>query len=222
MTYDSLLLDHDGVLVSVLDSTTRSDAFRQHLRRHVNEADIEIGSEAVIDTLDGGPTREEVLDLGERLGCDPGRLWTCRDEAMARTLTEAARNGQKTPYDDLDAVTGLDYPVGIVSNNQRRVIEDILEMGGYNDAFDTVRAREPSIDSLATKKPEPTLLEEAMQDLAVENPLYVGDKQSDVLAAERAGIDVAMLRREHNRKRTIDPSPTYDLDGLDAVAGLLQ
>jgi len=221
MSYDSLLLDHDGVLVSVLDDATRSDAFREYLLSQFQAAGIESNGDAVIEALNGGPSREEVLELSEEFSCDPEALWQCRDEALATALKEAARNGEKTPYEDIDVVADLESPVGIVSNNQTRVIEFILDSRGVLDAFDVLHARDPTLDSLAHKKPDPTLLRKAMDDMGVENPLYVGDKESDVIAGNRASLDVALLRREHNADRAIDTQPTYEVSSLSAVVDLL-
>jgi len=55
----------------------------------------------------------------------------------------------------------------------------------------TVRARAPTVESLAERKPDPGLLEAAMADLGSSDPLFVGDSESDVRAAARAGVDVA-------------------------------
>ncbi len=86
---------------------------------------------------------------------------------------------------------------------------------------DTVRARAPHPDSLDRKKPRPTFLREAMADLAIENPLYVGDSESDSEAGHRAGLDVAYIRRRHNGDAALDHEPTYEVEGLEDVVGLL-
>ncbi|MFC7059475.1 HAD family hydrolase [Halovenus salina] len=108
----------------------------------------------------------------------------------------------------------------MASNNQRRVVEHILDEYEFADAFETVHAREPCLDSLALKKPEPTFLERAREDIGTRNPLYVGDKEKDIVAAQRAGMDVAFMRRDHNRTRSLETTPTHSVTDLDEVVGL--
>ena len=44
--------------------------------------------------------------------------------------------------------------------------------------------------------------------------LLVGDDESDVVAAHRAGIDSAFIRRPHRRDADLDVEPTYVIDDL--------
>lgn len=219
--YDSLLLDHDGVLVSVLDHDQRLAAFRRHAAAAFEEAGIDPPAE-LLPELNTGFTPEELQKLSQRHGFDPEQLWRCRDDGLAAVLTEASRAGEKIPYDDIRALSDSSLPRGIVSNNQRRVVEDILSQHGHLDQFETIRAREPRVASLENKKPAPTMLEQAKADLDSENPLYVGDKETDIVAGQRAGMDVAFIRRSHNADRTLDTEPTYEVSDLEAVVDICE
>lgn len=217
MGYDGLLLDHDGVIVTLGDR----DALRTAARTALEAVGVAAPATRVVDTLSVAVDYDELVAVSEQFGLDPARLWHHRDEQVAASLRAEATAGRKAPYDDLDHVDGLGIPAGIVSNNQTRVIEFVLDHYGLRDRFDTVRAREPTPASLRRKKPEPTYLAAAMADLGVESPLYVGDSESDVVAGKRQGLDVAFLRRPHNEGRPLSVEPTYDVGGLDAVAELL-
>jgi len=211
--YDALLLDHDGVIVDVADG----DAVRSAAVTAFRDAGIAEPTDEQVDTLGFGPTRPELEALSEQVGVDPATLWRHRDDNLADALQAAARDGRKEPYPGVDALNSLDYPVGIASNNQRRVVEYILDHHALAGKFDALRAREPHVDSLDRKKPDPTFLREATADLGVSNPLYVGDRESDLLAGQRAGFDTAFVRRDHNRDVQPDHDPTYVVDGLDSV-----
>jgi phosphoglycolate phosphatase len=219
--YDSLVLDHDGVLVDVMPRDVRQRAFRRHARTVFTENGIEPDDDA-IDTLEYSVSHDELLALSERLGTTPEQLWRARDDTLATVLREAARDGHKEPYADVDELSNLSAPLGIVSNNQRRIVEHILEEYGLRDQFGSIHARPPRMTSLTDKKPSPTYLERAMDDLDVSNPLYVGDKVTDVQAGQRAGLDVAFLRREHNADEPLDADPTYEVSGLDKVVSLVE
>ncbi|PSQ14696.1 hypothetical protein BRC99_02630 [Halobacteriales archaeon QS_7_69_60] len=51
--------------------------------------------------------------------------------------------------------------------------------------------------------------------------LYVGDSGSDVVAAHRAGLDSAFLRRPHVRDAELPADPTHEVETLHEVAALL-
>ena len=215
--YDALLLDHDGVIVDVLDG----QKVRQAALDAFEAVGISTPDTEHVETVAFGPTHEELLALSDRLNLDPATLWQHRDDNLAEALKAAARDGIKKPYHDVDALAGLDVPTGIVSNNQRRVVEFIAEQYELHDHFAAIRAREPHISSLERKKPEPTFLREVIDDLGVTDPLYVGDRESDVIAGERAGLDTAFIRREHNADVTISREPTYEVGSLEAMPELL-
>jgi phosphoglycolate phosphatase-like HAD superfamily hydrolase len=219
--YDSLLLDHDGVLVNVLGSDTRVPAFQNKFEATVEADGFDQPTREQITPLANSITHDEVHSLGDQFGIDPERLWQYRDDCMADVLTEAVHAGEKTAFEDTAAIASLDHPVGVASNNQTRFVEFVLEHYEMTDHVETVHAREPHLSSLERKKPEPVFLEAAKADLGVDNPLYVGDKETDIIAGQRAGMDTAFLRRDHNRDVTPATRPTHEVSGLDEVAELL-
>lgn len=217
MTYDSLLLDHDGVIVTLGDTAAMTEAARSSLR----DAGIENPPDDAVDVLRVAVVDDELRTLSDRYGLDPDRLFRLRDDRMDEHLRTEVRAGRKRPYDDVDTLADLAVPTGIVSNNQSRIVEFVLEHYDLSDHFRTIHARSPTRESLARKKPAPTFLDEAMADLGVSNPLYVGDSESDVVAGQRAGLDVAFLRRDHNADRSLGVDPTYEVQGLAEVTALL-
>lgn len=220
MTYDSLILDHDGVIVDVLDREWRRTLFAQRAESIFRDYGVDPDEQA-LDRLVNGVVYDELLTLSDRLGADPEAVWKARDDTLAAVLQTAARNGDKTPYADVARLSEIDVPLGVASNNQRRVVRSMLAEFDLLAQFGTIHAREPLPESIRRKKPSPTFLERAMDDLGVSDPLYVGDKATDIQAGQRAGMDVALLRRAHNRDRSIEPEPTYEFTGLDEVVDLL-
>ena len=215
--YDSLLLDHDGVLVSIDDGSTLAAAARAAFR----DVGVEDPASDAVDAIDIHATREGLRAVSDRYGVDAGRLWQARDDRVREKLLATVRDGRKVPYDDIDALDSVGVPVGVVSNNQARIVESILDRYELARYVDTVRARAPRPESLDRKKPRPTFLDQAMADLTVENPLYVGDSESDIAAGHRAGLDVAYIRRGHNGDRELDCEPTYEVDGLNEAVRIL-
>jgi phosphoglycolate phosphatase len=68
------------------------------------------------------------------------------------------------------------------------------------------------------KKPNPHYLKRALADLEAESALYVGDSESDVIAANRAGMDSVFVRRQHCCDVELTVHPTYDVNDLHDVA----
>lgn len=220
MSYDAVVLDYDGVLVSVLDDADRTPAFRERLTERFRDERLEF-DDSVAETLAHGVSAETLRKLCERTGLDAETLWRHRDDALSEVLQTAALDGEKGPYGDVDALSALNVPLGIASNNQQRVVEFITDQYGLGGRFETIHARDPHPDSLGRKKPEPAFLEAAIADLNAENPLYVGDKETDVIAGERAGADTALIRRQHNADRPIERRPTYEIESLRAVVDIV-
>ena len=219
--YDALLLDHDGVIVHLHDIDALKRGIETHGAPFFETLGVRPDAE-LLDVLSIDVRKSQVLELADKHDVSAGALWQCRDDAIETTLVQATRDGQKNPYDDVGMLADVDVPLGVVSNNQRRIVEFMLDYHGLREQFDTVWAREPTIESLQVKKPSPTYLTRAMADLGASRPLFVGDSETDVIGANRAGIDVAYLCREHNAETSLTADPTYDVDGLREVVEILQ
>jgi HAD superfamily hydrolase (TIGR01549 family) len=221
MSYDGLLLDFDGVVVDILEDEKRLPAVREKIVEKSTADDIELDAE-IVAALAESIKPERLQSVSEEIDLPAEQLWQYRDDAFLELFETAARNDGKNLYPDVTALDELAVPLGIASNNQTRIVEVLVaeyELAGH---FETIHAREPTPESLGNKKPEPVFLERAMADLAVENPLYVGDKETDIIAGQRGGIDTALIRREHNADRTIETEPTYEVTSLDEVVALFE
>ncbi|WP_394295531.1 HAD hydrolase-like protein [Natrialba chahannaoensis] len=70
----------------------------------------------------------------------------------------------------------------------------------------------------------PFSLERALDDLSVsvESTLYIGDSESDILAAERAGLESVFVRRPHCREVELGVEPTDEVEDLHGVKRLVR
>jgi len=62
-----------------------------------------------------------------------------------------------------------------------------LDFFDLRPLFDTYYSREKTVSSLRVKKPSSYHVERALADLDDESTLYVGDSESDVIAAHACG-----------------------------------
>jgi HAD superfamily hydrolase (TIGR01549 family) len=210
MSYEAVLFDNDGVLVEPVG--------RAVLRRATWEAFDALGVPTPdlddVDRLSIGVTPDVLSSVCERYGLDPERFWRARDYLSSHAQRVELRAGRAALYDDFDAIRDIDAPRGIVSSNQQDTVEFMHDFFATRDLFGTAYGRAPTIRSLQRKKPEPHYLNRALADLDADFALFVGDSESDVLAAHNAGLDAAFVRRPHRESYDLSVDPTYELDGL--------
>ncbi|WP_135534568.1 HAD family hydrolase [Halostella pelagica] len=209
MYYDAIIFDHDGVIttppeIDLLQSAAR-DAFV--------EAGVESPPDRHVDGLAINVTVDWYEDICTEHGLDPDEFWAVRDRVASAAQQAAVRDGEKTLYDDVSALADLDHDFGIVSSNQHETIEFVLDHFDLTDRFETYYGRDPTVESIRRKKPNPYYVEQAMADLGADTALFVGDSESDIEAARNAGIDSAYLHRPH-RDGAVSSAPTYEIDSL--------
>ena len=113
MSYDTVVFDNDGVLVGrtrfdVLESAT-AETFEQFGVTDVDPDHVE--------QLTIGATPATVTRICRAYDLDPDAFWRRRDSVLSQVQQAEARDGRKTSYDDLAALSELDTTLGIVSSN---------------------------------------------------------------------------------------------------------
>ncbi|AWB27787.1 HAD family hydrolase [Halococcoides cellulosivorans] len=216
MTYDTVVFDNDGVLVG----RTSFDVLRRATAKTFRLFDVSDPDPDDVEAMTIGATPAEVDRVCERYGLDRGRFWRTRDHTVSQAQQEEARQGRKTPYGDVSVVGDLDVSVGIVSSNQQETVDFLLDHFDLDRMFQTAYGREATVKSLELRKPNSHYLDRALADLDPRRALYVGDNESDIQAAENAGIDSAFIRRPHRRNWDLNVWPTWDIDSLEDLRGV--
>jgi phosphoglycolate phosphatase-like HAD superfamily hydrolase len=91
--YDGLLLDHDGVLVTVDDGSTLSATAIAAFQ----DVGVDDPAPDAVDTIDIRATRDGLHEVSRRYGVDPDRLWGVRDDCVREVLLEQVRDGRALP-----------------------------------------------------------------------------------------------------------------------------
>ncbi len=207
--YDAVVFDNDGVLVE----RTQRKVLHEGIRKTYAEFGVSPTDEEVEALL--GVTRDSIAELATEYDIDAAEFWHCRDMNSSRAQCESIENGGKPLYGDVSALDELGASLGVVSNNQHRTIEFILDHYDLHPYFETHYGREPTLEGIDRKKPSAYYLERALSDLGTRNALYVGDSGVDVLAAEEAGVDSAFIRRPHRAEYELPAAPTYEIGSLE-------
>ncbi|WP_290814054.1 HAD family hydrolase [Halovivax sp.] len=213
--YDALVFDNDGVLTTPTDR----DVLQEAIRDAFDRVGVTAPPAEHVDALHH-PTVDSLRSAADAHGVDAGRLWEARERAAIDAQLEEIRAGRKRLYDDVAALDALEVPRAIVSNNQHETIANIVdhfELQGYDPWI----GREPTVEGVRRKKPEPYYLERAVDAIDARNPLYVGDSRVDVAAANACGIDSAFLRRDHRRDYELPAAPTHEISTLADLNGLV-
>jgi HAD superfamily hydrolase (TIGR01549 family) len=213
MTYDTVVFDNDGVLVG----RTRFDVLREATEETFAQFGVSDPDPDHVEDMTIGATPQQVNSVCETYGFEPAQFWRARDSTVSGAQQDEARAGRKTPYGDIDTLADLDVATGIVSSNQQETVDFLLDHFDLGTHFDTAYGREATLESLTLRKPNPHYIERALSDLDAESALFVGDNESDIAAAENAGIDSAFIRRPHRTDWDLNVWPTWDIDSLDRL-----
>ncbi|RDI71697.1 HAD family hydrolase [Halopelagius longus] len=209
-SYDAYVFDVDGVLVEV----PSRDALREAAARTFSRFGLESPSRDGVRALVTGDV-ERITDLCRAAGVDRSDFCTQAAREAYRAQKRELERGLRSVYDDVNALSELSAPSALVSNNLRRVVEEVVDRFDLRTRLGVESVRAPSFtpEELSRTKPDPHYLCAACDDVGVapERTLYVGDEPVDVAAATRAGADSAFVRRE-GRENAAFSTP----EGLDA------
>lgn len=206
--YKALIFDWDGTLV---DSHDWVLAAHNHVRTAMNLAlwtKNDIFGSASFSTRELYP-----------------RIYGNEAPQAIKMLTEYTdKNNYKssTPYTPSEGLLSFlkskNILMGVVSNKRHEPLNLAIGYLGWNNFFlSAVGAGRAERD-----KPDPAPLIMSMKEidpaLSVQDVLYVGDSETDLLTAKNAGCDVAFVQSEGPRPDLIEKyAPTYAFDSLEAL-----
>ncbi|MFP8953992.1 HAD family hydrolase [Natrialbaceae archaeon A-arb3/5] len=224
MQYDAVLFDFDGVLV---ENPSRGRIYAALERTYAKLGHVGPVSETVQEVLRGD--FDSIASRCRTLGIDADDFCSRVGQELARTQIAAVERGLRSVYDDVVAVTSLERPLGIVSDNHPKVVSTVVDRLGLDSLFEVRYGCPLTPDGLDRRKPDPRNIEDAMDSLEAGSALYVGDRDVDVTAAHNAGIDAALLSREvADEPDTVatstdsSPEPTYRITSLSQLPSVLE
>ena len=215
--YDSVLFDSDGILVEPPGYETKVEATRAAFE----EVGVAQANQQHIDDLVTGTTIERLHEICATYGLDVDTFWEARERLDEQSQFEKFEAGSRVRYDDVTAISNLSQTCGVVSNNHHSTIEFVLDFFDLRPLFDIYYGREKTVESLELKKPNTHYLDQALTELGAESALYVGDSESDVIAAHQTGVDSVFVRRPHCEDTTLSVIPTYEINSLHEIAKIV-
>src|SRR6056297_1750790 len=217
MQYDAVLFDFDGVVVETPSSQRLYDALGRTYEKFGRSGPA---PETFQELMRGD--FESLAQRCHSLGIKTDSFCAQAAREMVRVQREEVERGLRSAYDDVAAMRSLEAPLGIVSDNHPTVVSTLLDRFGLRSLFETVYGCPLTADGLARRKPDPTNIEAAIDDLEAEAALYVGDRAVDVRAADNAGIDSALVSRADDDGTDLDVTPTYQFSSLSQLPTVLR
>lgn len=217
MSYDAVLFDNDGIIVEPTSWAEIRPAIRSAFERLGVDDPTEEAIEGLIDV-----SVPDVRAVADAHGVDAEALWRERDAAASAYQIASIHAGETPLYDDADAIRSMPAPRAIVSNNQHATVSAVVEHFDLGSWFDVVYGRQPTLADVRRKKPDPYYLERTLERLDATDALFVGDSPSDLVAARRAGIDAAFVRRPHRADVELPFEPRFEVPDLAALRARLE
>lgn len=215
MAYDAVLFGEDGVLTHRTPIETRRAAVVGAFRSLGATPD----DGSVDAVLRGGPG--QVRAVCRRHDVDPDAFWEKRESCAAATQRTAMLDGRKPLYADVSAaLDGCRRTVGVVAAAPAATVRHLLDVFDLRDRVRVALGREPTLEGYARRTPDTSYVEVALEELGTRNVLVVANRNADLVAAERVGVDTAFVRRPDRPGERMTADPTYELNSLREVPAL--
>lgn len=192
MKYKTAIFDLDG---TILESSSGNlswlyQAVRDSLDDHNCEKKV---SDNLIEALAGLEGVKRYNEVCEKINLNPELFWkTVHRNRAARKLKFIDNDGLalcKGAKKLLNDLHGEGIYLGLVSNSPDTSVCAVINYFDLQDVFHYYRGS-TTLEDLERRKPDPWYIEIAKAELNRRPFVYVGDSDTDVQAAENAGIDV--------------------------------
>lgn len=211
--YDVISFDLDGVLLNSEDYSCNGwiqEMFAKILADTDHDLSEDLANRLTIDYL-----QEHLSEVSDTLGFnDPEAFWNKREKYLVQEKRKALQEGTIYPYSDINLLSEIASfrTLTLVSNSPQTIVDYFLDQHHLTSLFEVTIGRSSTIEGLWQAKPEPDLLSKMNQDTDSDKIMYIGDRNTDKTAAEKAGIDFLLLNREE-KPPSITPQ-VHDLSEL--------
>lgn len=217
MAYETILFDMDGVLLTGYH--TDPDVYRQAAAATLADFGIDYEGEPPPGLVSPDDVAE-VRTTCDDLGLPAAPAWAYRERAATTIENEQIVAGDRVSFDDISVLSDLasDRTLAVISNNRQGTVRFAAEH--FDWPIEVVRGRYPTLSEFGQLKPDAHLLRWMLDRLDTDDALFVGDRHTDVEAAQRVGIDAALLSRDGDVPDG-NPEPTHHIESLSELPGLL-
>lgn len=218
MSYDAVIFDFDGVLLDAdKDSFKWANDVREERARELGyEHDLEV-LRALFEVEKSSEKMKQFLEHHE-IKVEDLKTW---EKHIEEEKIRLVKRGQLGLYPGTwGLLEELDVPKALVSNAYAEATDEIVKYLSLDEHLSFWKA--PHLDDIEAyveeMKPHPDMLEEAMNKMDSEKALMVGDSESDLKAAENAGIDSVYIDRSGKESE----NATFNVESLEEVEKIVK
>lgn len=208
-----ILFDLDGTLLDT--EPLIIETFRQTLKKYKPELTLTRDQEIALL----GPTLHESLEKylepeQAKLAFDDYRKLNIElHPSMIKTMPNAK--------DLLEVLKVKGYPMAVVSSKKKEAVQLGLQLTQLDSYFQTIIG----YDEVKKFKPDPEGLLNACKVLGMahDDALYVGDTDTDMMAADKAGMfSVALITHEERKDALLKTKPNASINNLMELVPILE
>jgi len=188
----SLVFDLDGVL---LDSETDISWLTRAAERTLEHFGIQNNLHHVEALYSKNVKRFK--EISDQIGIEPKKLWPIRNQYYTEEKLNAMKKMIIKPFPDVSTLYRLndDYELSIISNSPQSVVDYFIYSFNYSDLFTFGIGRGDGIKDIKLMKPHPHLYTKFLEKTKAKMYLYIGDRESDRIFAEKTGMRFFLIDR---------------------------
>ena len=210
-----VIFDLDGVLVDTVEAWMK--IHREAAKKFVPNppADEEI------DKLVYTPTSEfvdrllpENIEMRDKIA---RKMHDYIQNHMEDMITSSCVKEKEGARDLLRKLKQEKIKIGLVTNNEKKFTKQVISHFALQKFFDAVITK----DDVKNTKPHPEPLLKAIEQLGcpLENCIYIGDTEADVIAGKLAGIITVLF---YGTQKKVMTAPDFTIKKLNEILALIK